>query len=170
MGKGIAIPWEAIERWMLVNDDFEGAAKTFNTKANSIRVRAKRYNWALPSVIAKRAAELKAIPSQNGAIIEHAAKTLAKRGEAHTEMVFEKANRALKNMKEFPVENARDVELIDRVARRAAGLGNEDDGVKISIISLNEQMDKHQDEDVIEATLIPDNPAPQLHDAGSQDA
>lgn len=165
----VTIAWEVVERWMLLNDDFPGAAKHFGVKENTIRVRAKRYHWALPSVIAKRAAELKLIPSQNGAIIEQSAKTLAERGEQHAKTVFDLASNALKSLKKLPVRNWKDAEIADKAARRAAGMGNDDEGARISIIQLNEAIDSHVDDsDVIEAELIPGNPESQQPNALEQ--
>lgn len=172
--------WSAIEKFMMITEDYVAAAKQFNVKADTIRKRAKRHGWPLPSVIAAKVLALKKVgdvqTAQNGALIEQSAKTLAERGEAHAEMVFEKANAALVALKKFPVRNARDVELIDKVARRAAGMGNDDEGARISIIQLNEALDSHRTDDVIEAEIvqpgIPDtssSDAPQLNDASGGD-
>lgn len=163
--------WLSVEKWAVANDDIVAAAKQFGLKEDTVRKRAARHKWPLPSVIARRAAEIKIATrsikeSGNGALIEQTAKTLAERGEKHAEMVFGKATAALESMKKFPVRNARDVELIDRVARRAAGLENDEQHVNVSLIALNERIDSHE---VIEAEVIEDNPAtrlPESLDAG----
>lgn len=147
--------WLAIEKFMMLTEDYAAAAKQYNVKEDTIRKRAKRHAWPLPSIVAEKALALRAAgtvqKAQNGGIIEQSAKNLAQRGEEHADMVFRKANDALNKMKEFPIENARDVELIDRVARRAAGLGNDETDVKISIVGLNERLERHN---VIEAELV----------------
>lgn len=157
--------WQSVERWMILHDNFPTCAKEFNLKEDTVRKRARRYSWPLPSVIAKRAAEIRALPNvqpaRNGAIIERSAKTLIEKGEAHAEMVFEKANRALRDLKKFPVRSARDVEVIDRVARRSAGLENDEQQVNVSLIALNERIEAH---DVIEAEVI-EQSDDALHDA-----
>lgn len=155
--------WAAIEKFMMLTEDYSAAAKHFAVKEDTIRKRAKRHAWPLPSVVAAKALALKNAgtvqSAQNGAIIEQSAKTLAERGEEHAKTVFDLASGALKALKKLPVRNWKDAEIADKAARRAAGLGNDDEGVRISLISLNESINAHDtSEDVIEATLIPDDP------------
>lgn len=162
--------WDIIERWMILHDDFPACAKEFNMKEDTVRKRARRYAWPLPSVIAKRAAEIRALPNvqpaRNGALIEQSAKTLAEKGEEHANTMFDLAAGAIAAVKKLPIKNWRDAEIADKAARRSAGMGNDDEGVKISLIQLNEAIDTHSDEDVIEGEVLPGDPATSLPDTG----
>lgn len=159
-----AIDWVAIEKWCIINDDIPEAARKFEVKVDSIRKRSRRHNWPLPSVIKKAAASLSPAvrASSNGAIIADSAKTLAQRGEDHAKAVFDLASNAIAGLTKLPIRNWKDAEIADKAARRAAGMGNDDEGAKISIIQLNEAINSHNpaDDEIIDAEII----APVLDD------
>lgn len=161
---------------MMLTEDYGAAAKHFNVKEDTIRKRAKRHLWPLPSVIAAKALALKSAgtvqKAQNGALSDQVVKTLAERGEEHAKTVFDLASTELAKLKKLPIRNWKDAEIADKAARRAAGMGNDDEGARVSIIQLNESINAHplgNEDDVIEATLIPGNPVPKLQDAGCSD-
>lgn len=145
------IPWEQIEKWMILHDDFPAASKEFNVNEITLRSRARRHSWPLPSVIAKAAAARKCIPAQNRAIIESGVKNLAQRGEEHAKTMFDLAAGELAKVERLPIKNWKDAEIADKAARRSAGMGNDDESLNISIIGLNERMERH---DVLEAELV----------------
>ncbi len=174
------IDWHSVEKFMLLGNTYKQASEHFKIIEGTIRKRASRYQWPLPHKIAQVKAEIQAQPARNAAIVEQTAKNLAERGEEHAKVVFDLASNALASLKKLPVRNWKDAEIADKAARRAAGMGNDDEGARVSIIQLNESLNSHDfsHDEVLEAdaTLIPGTPASELQDTpeaqhdGSQEA
>jgi hypothetical protein len=151
MANTLPVPWDLIEKFCITGGSFAEAAAEFNVKLDTIRKRAQRYSWPLPKVIAKAAAKSPARQKRvNQAIIARKAETWEEKGEAHRQVVFDKAHTALKKMKPTPPRNWREAEAADKMARRAAGLENID-SINQTLIQLNDAVNEH---DVVEANVV----------------
>ena len=149
-GSRIAIPWDIIERTCIAGMTFMDAAKEFGVKEDTIRKRARRYNWPVARAIGK--AVKKAV--QNGQVVERTAQDWLVKGNAHRTVVFDKASGAIAKANMTPPRSWREFDLADRAARRAAGLENAE-VVQETLIHINEAIDGHEFE-VIEATPLLD--------------
>jgi hypothetical protein len=150
----VAIPWDIIERTCIAGMTFMDAAKEFGVKEDTIRKRARRYNWPVPKAIGK--AVQKAV--QNAEVVDRTAQGWLAKGEAHRRVVFDKASGAIGQAKMHPPKSWKEFDLADRAARRAAGLDNAD-VVQQTLIHINE-LDAEQP---IEAELVTTVEAPQCN-------
>src|SRR6266852_8199093 len=82
-GSRVAIPWEIIERTCITGMTFMDAAKEFGIKEDTIRKRARRYNWPVAKAIGK--AVQKAV--QNAEVVDKTAQDWLSKGEAHRAVV-----------------------------------------------------------------------------------
>jgi hypothetical protein len=152
-GSKVAIPWDIIERTCIAGMTFMDAAKEFGVKEDTIRKRARRYNWPVARAIGK--AVQKAV--QNSQVVDKAAQDWLSKGEAHRAVVFDKASGAIKKAKMCPPKSWKEFDLADRAARRAADLDNIEIA-QTTLIQINELIDGHQPE-VIDLTAQSDNRA-----------
>lgn len=120
----------------------EASAK-YNIKANTIRVRARRDKWVLPSRVAD------VLRNRDNQAVVKATQDWLSKGEKHREKVFSIAEKSLATVKKVRVKNAKDLEIVDRAARRAAGLDTGDGQVAV-LITLNERMANFEEEQPIE--------------------
>src|ERR1700719_884662 len=80
----VSIPWEIIERTCIAGMTFMDAAKEFGVKEDTIRKRARRYNWPVSKAIGK--AVQRAV--QNAEVVDRTAQDWLPKGEAHRALVF----------------------------------------------------------------------------------
>src|SRR5260370_42602408 len=78
-GRRDAIPWDIIERTCIAGMTFMDAAKEFGVKEDTIRKRARRYNWPVAKAIGK--AVQKAV--QNAQEVDKSAQDWLEKGNAH---------------------------------------------------------------------------------------
>src|SRR5437763_121699 len=128
-----AIEWDIIERACIVGMTFMSAAKEFGVKEDTIRKRARRYNWPVAKAIGK--AVQKAV--QNEQVAERTAQDWLAKSSAHRGVVFDKAHGAITEAKMCPPQSWKDFDLADRAARRASGLENAE-VVQQTLIQINE--------------------------------
>ncbi len=143
----VPIPWEIIERTCIAGMTFMDAAKEFGVKEDTIRKRARRYNWPVSKAIGK--AVQKAV--QNAEVVDRTAQDWLSKGEAHRAVVFDKASGAIKKANMRVPQSWKEFDLADRVARRAAGLENSE-VVQQTLIHINEP---GADSEVINLNLVP---------------
>jgi hypothetical protein len=141
------IQWEIIERTCIAGMTFMDAAKEFGVKEDTIRKRARRYNWPVSKAIGK--AVQKAV--QNAEVTERTAQDWLAKGEAHRAVVFDKASGAIKKANMRVPQSWKEFDLADRAARRAAGLENAE-VVQQTLIHINEP---GADSEVIDLNLVP---------------
>jgi hypothetical protein len=153
-GNKASIPWDIIERTCIAGMTFMDAAKEFGVKEDTIRKRARRYNWPVSKAIGR--AVQKAV--QNAEVVDRTAQDWLAKGEAHRRVVFDKASGAIKKADMRPPKSWKEFDLADRAARRAAGLENAD-MVQQTLIHINE-LDAEQP---IEAELVTTVEAPQCN-------
>lgn len=136
----------------------ELAAK-FGVKENTLRAYAIRNKWPCPSNV-KRAVQ----KAQKQAIAESGVDWL-QRGEKQREIAWKLAHGALKKKKSLPVRNWKDAETADKMARRAAGLEN-DNPISQTLISINERINSAggDDDEVLEAVIVEEEQPPTLED------
>lgn len=87
-------------------------------------------------------------------LLEVAESSLAAGGKAHSELIFKKAHAALAATKLPPLKTWKDIEIADRIARRAAGLDKEGGGGR-PIINLGILAGGFQPKPAIDTTATP---------------
>lgn len=137
-GSRVAIPWDIIERTCIAGMTFMDAATEFGVKEDTIRKRARHYNWPVPKAIGK--AVQKAV--QNAQVVDKTAQDWLAKGEAHRALVFDKAHGAISKAKMWPPKSWKEFDLADRAARRAANLENADIVQQSLLIHINESLDE----------------------------
>jgi hypothetical protein len=117
----------------------EKVAAKFGIKIPTLRKTAQRQEWLLPSDIEKAVAKAQTNLSSTlsrslsrESRIELLAETWAEKGENLRQLAYTKALNSLKTANLKPASNARDFEILDKVARRAAGLDTADNQVSLS--------------------------------------
>lgn len=118
-------------RWALAKDacctlglSQKEAATKYSLSYDALRQRCTREEWPLPEKVSKMVTEL----SHNRLLAQTQAETWADKGENHRALAYKMAHSALKDASSCPpeVKDWADVERIDKMARRAAGLDNGD--------------------------------------------
>ena len=135
-GSRVAIPWDVIERTCIAGMSFRSAAEDFAVKEDTIRKRARRYNWPVPKAIGK--AVQKAV--QNEQVAERTAQNWLDKSSAHRAIVFDKAHGAITKATMSPPRSWKEFDLADRAARRAANLESAE-VVQQTLIQINEAID-----------------------------
>lgn len=115
------------------------ASRKFKLSPEAIYARAKREGWRL---IGHR--EKQKMQKDSGK------PDWGKRGDSHREAAFKVAHESLKKFKPIKPQNFKDLEIADRIARRAAGLEN-DSIVQQTLVHINEAVEGHAENQVIEA-------------------
>ena len=147
-GSRVVIPWDVIERTCIAGMTFMSAAGEFAVKEDTIRKRARRYNWPVSKAIGKSVQ--KAV--QNTQVADRTAHDWLAKSAAHRAVVFDKAHGAITQAKMCPPRSWRDFDLADRTARRAAGLESAEI-VQQTLIQINEAIDDFDQPRPIEAEL-----------------
>ena len=136
---------------------FSEAARTFGiNNAHAVIMKSRAQHWPIPSRVQERACQLQqqlqrqseaAQEARNGndQAVEAAAQSWAEKGEMHRQLAFRIATSELRKVAHAPplVESWRDVDFLDRIGRRSAGL---DDSERNQTINIGMQM--------VEARLI----------------
>jgi len=143
----VSIPWEIIERTCIAGMTFMDAAREFGVKEDTIRKRARRYNWPVSKAIGK--AVQRAV--QNAEVVDRTAQDWLAKGNAHRTVVFDKASGAIAKANMTPPQSWKEFDLADRAARRAAGLENAE-VVQQTLVNIN---DEGFDSQVIDLNLMP---------------
>lgn len=120
MGKPLPIDWQPIRTAICVGGlSYEEAALKFGVKANTINRRAQREGWTVTDLEREQVAKVKALSAS-------VRESWAERGEAHRNKMFAIATNAIQEARVAAPRNWRDLETVDKIARRAAGLEDAD--------------------------------------------
>ena len=121
------------------------AARQFKLSREVIYARAKRHGWRLISHVEKQKLQ------------KDKKRDWGKSGEAHREAAFKVAHESLKKFKAIKPKSFKELDLADRIARRAAGLEN-DSIVQQTLVHINEAVEGHAENQVIEASVVEELP------------
>ncbi len=154
--KGAALPlalWREIELACVAGMPFPEAEKRFGVKANTIRIYAQRHGWPTPNAVIRRTKELTKLGDPAANALEKVAASWKEKGEAHRSEVFARTRKAITESDIGPPTNWKDFEIVDKVARRSAGLEN-NEVVQQTLVNINEAPDS----DVIDLHPGPESP------------
>jgi hypothetical protein len=146
---GQMIQWDAIEESIRVVPKCDKsklltvreASEHFKVDQSAIYARAKRNKWKLVNGSARNAEKRKA------------ERDWARAGEDHREAAFKVGHESVKRFKPKTPKNFRELEIADRIARRAAGL-DVADMVSNTLVHINEAIEDHGEQQVLEAEVI----------------
>ena len=114
------------------------ACRKFQVPVETILAKAKRSKWRLLTHQEKQ----KMLKDQE--------KDWGKRGDTHREHAFKIAHSSLKKFRPRKPKDFKELEIADRIARRAAGLEN-DSITQQTLVHINEAVEGHAENQVIEA-------------------
>jgi hypothetical protein len=120
------------------------AGRKFKLSSIAIYARAKREGWRLLNHKEKQK------------MLQNEKKDWGKLGETHRERAFRTAHESLKKFRPRVPKDFKELDLADRIARRAAGLEN-DSVVQQTLVHINEAVEGHAEAQVIEAETLPSN-------------
>lgn len=144
----LKVDWLPIEQACAAGLNFAEAEKKFGVLSGTIRRRAARHKWILPKHVAI------AVRAKNEIAVQKAAENWLEKGENHRETAFKIASESVKKFRPKAPKNFRELEAADKIARRAAGLDTGEGLTVQTLINLNERMNNHEDETVIEASSV----------------
>jgi hypothetical protein len=130
------------------------AARKWKLSPEAVYARAKRNGWRLINHKAKQ--KLLAEQGKNK-------RDWGKSGESHREQAFKIANTSLKKFRARAPKDFKELDIADRIARRAAGLEN-DSVVQQTLVHINEAVEGHAEAQIVEAYEVKPE-APQIEDA-----
>lgn len=128
--------WRQIELACVAGMSYREAAEQFDVKVNTIRAKSVRNNWPTPQNIGKRAKTLAARPPSTQAL-DKVAENWQEKAEKHRVTVFEKTSKAIAGANLRPPKNWRDFDIVDKAARRSAGLDNTEI-TQQTLVNINE--------------------------------
>lgn len=160
--------WQAVEKAVCAGMGYSEAARRFGLRSpHTIIMRARRNHWPVPSRVEDRAKALQrnvterrierdAERASNEGVIGVLAESWAEKGEEHRAIAFQMAHTAMKRAAEAPptIDDWADVERVDKIARKAAGLDEEN-----VISSVNAFQFQFLDERIIPELIGSDKPA-----------
>ena len=128
--------WRQVELACVAGMSYSEAAKQFGVKVNTVRAKAVRHNWPTPQNVGKRAKELSAKPSATTAL-DKIAGDWQEKAENHRVTVFDKTSTAIAKSNLQPPKNWKDFDIVDKAARRSAGLDNTE-VLQQTLVNINE--------------------------------
>lgn len=135
MPKALQVDWTPIRSAVESGASYAKVSELFGIPEQTLRKQASRNKWISPGVVKKivERAENRVSHSQSQDKIQAAiTETWAEKGANLRQLAYTKALTALKTANLKPASNARDFEILDKVARRAAGLDTADNQVNLS--------------------------------------
>lgn len=145
--KGEQIAWDAIRERIHVQAGGKAgpttltvteAAKEFSLNRQAIYARAIRHGWRTIT----NAEKIKLIKKT---------RNWSESAEDHRELAFRVGHDSVKKFKAKTPKTFRDLDIADRIARRAAGLDNAE-VIQQTLVHINEAIEEHAD--VIEARIL----------------
>jgi hypothetical protein len=158
---GEMVPWDAIREACNVPPNRKQdpsfltaheASRKWKISPQAIYARAKREKWRLLAY------------HEKNAIIKNQERDWKKSGEKHREQAFRLGHESLKKFKPRAPKDFKELDIADRIARRAAGLEN-DSIVQQTLVHINEAVEGHAEEQVLEASVVDNTPPLDLEDA-----
>ncbi len=119
------------------------AARKWKLAPEAVYAKAKRQGWRL--INHKQKQKL---------LAESGKPDWGKRGESHREKAFKVAHDSLKKFRTRAPKDFKELDIADRIARRAAGLEN-DSVVQQTLVHINEAVEGHAEAQVVEAYEVP---------------
>lgn len=120
--------------------DYADVEKKHNVPYNLLVTWTRRNKWPTKAKTKKILAKVGSEVNEQTA--QTIAKTLLARGQAHAEKVFAKASLACATSKVSAPKNWKDFEIADRVARRAAGMNDDQTVLNTTLVHINEARDE----------------------------
>lgn len=135
---GVAIAWDLIEETAREIGIVQTALR-YKVKAATIRMRASVHKWKkIPDGRTLVAGVQGRNIAQNGSDSD-----LSRHIPAHRERVFKTASDSLGKKKIIPIRSAKDYDIVDRIARRALGIDDNEGGNQQVLIKINEAIEDH---------------------------
>ncbi len=126
MPAALSIDWPTVRSAVEAGASYAKCAEVFGIKETAIRKRASLDKWLVPSRlrgIVSRASVRRVSQEVSQTLGERAvAESWQERAESHRALMFGKATEALRAAVPPALRTWRDLEIADRVARKAAGL------------------------------------------------
>lgn len=116
--------------------DYEDVAKKHNVPYNMLIVWTRRGKWPTKAKTKKLISKVGSEVNEQTA--QSIAKTLLARGQVHAEKVFSKASLACSQSKVASPKSWKDFEIADRVARRSAGMNDDQPILNQTLVHINE--------------------------------
>lgn len=136
---GIAIEWSLIEETTR-KLGIAGAANVHHVTRAAIQARKDRHKWKrIPD-----GRSLAVAQGSSGEITDSTPGDFTKRIAAHRERVFQTASNSLGKIKRISIRGARDYDIVDKIARRAAGINDDDVASANVLIHINEAVEEHE--------------------------
>jgi hypothetical protein len=110
----------------------------WDIKEDTIRKRAKRHKWATPQMVVRR---IRQLSQRNPDALDKIAESWAEKGESHRKTAFDLASKSLEKMKVTTPKTWKDADIVDKIARRAAGLENAEI-VNQTLVQVNEAIEE----------------------------
>ena len=152
MSLPLDVNWDAIRIEFAHGVSIQTLANKYSISEGTLKARSSREKWVemRPETYATNATGV--LEAAKTAAIAGAA-SWAEKGERHRKMVFEKTTAMLEQATLAPPKNWKDAEIVDKMARRAAGLDNLETQVN-TIIGLGSLDDAPVS--VLEAEIVHD--------------
>jgi hypothetical protein len=135
MALALKVDWVAVRTAIETGASYEQTAKIFGVPVPTLRQRAKRGGWMSPGVVEKlsvSAESANVTPMSRDQVKTAITETWAEKGAKLRRVMFKKAFNAVKASTVQSPKNWRDLEIADKLARRAAGLDTADNQVNLS--------------------------------------
>lgn len=144
--EGQAIAWDVVEEFAR-HSGLAAAASNFKLKRDTVYQRKLSHKWkGIPD-----GRSLAKVEQGSSVSLDATPGDFTRRITAHRERVFKIASDSLGKKKSIPIKNARDYDIVDKIARRAAGINDDDVATANVLIHINEQIDNHEAATPIEA-------------------
>ena len=155
----LKINWDAIRISFAHGESLEELAKKYDVKFGTLAARSARERWMELRPEGHVNQRAKAVQSPVLVAGKEVARSWAERGETYRNMVFDKTAKLLEQATLAPPKNWKDAEIVDKMARRAAGLDNIETQVN-TIIGLGSLDDGPMVAD-FEAEIVPSMSLPE---------
>ena len=120
MPAALEVNWDEVKLFCVSGHSYKDASSKYDIDEATIRQRSHREQWPMP----ERVSQLVTRVAENQQLAQKMAETWAEKGEEHRSLAFKVAKKAMEGVSMAPpeVKDWSDVERIDKMARRAAGL------------------------------------------------
>lgn len=123
MPAALDVDWDKIKLSCVAGMSYKEAGAAYGVEEATVRQRSHREQWPVPERVSRVVTRV----AENVVIAEKMAENWAEKGEIHRALAFKVAQKAMREAEIAPpeVKDWADVERIDKMARRAAGLDTE---------------------------------------------
>ena len=124
MPAALKVNWDAIRIEFAHGEGLEALAKKYNVAFGTLAARSSRERWIELRPQGHAKGLQSPVLEAGKAVAKSIAETWSEKGEAYRKMVFGKTASLVEQATLAPPKNWKDVEIADKIARRAAGLDN----------------------------------------------